>query len=418
MEYLEERYPEPPLLAADPADRALARLWIFRHDDFTRPYYALRRGETARTRASPSSSRGSTPRSKAPMARGRRVRPRRIAYVPWLLRARDLLGVDLDPYPALSGWLERLLARPAVAAEADVASRTSDDFRRRRRRLARRAPRRGRPGGRRRARPERAHARPHRRLEAARARLAAAGSRRETVQELAQEIALRLRRHGITGEERLVLVDRGDGVGAMPAAQLAELAGHPLRSCSAASPPGRASCGGPVELEPVRHASLSPALRALPTRQELVGRLHDPQLSSGRAPRRGVHGQAREPVRSAAGAHPGRGHVEVEALFAAPGRPQPAERIRELVGRPEGAEIVAYCHSGSRSALATSRCAAPATTPATTPARGTSGAGTPSFRSNADSSGRSAMLLDNGCNDRRRLRWKRHFEPSARSRDQ
>ena len=45
MEYLEERYPEPALLAADPADRALARLWIFRHDDFTRPYYALRRGE-------------------------------------------------------------------------------------------------------------------------------------------------------------------------------------------------------------------------------------------------------------------------------------------------------------------------------------------------------------------------------------
>src|SRR5436853_448499 len=44
---------------------------------------------------------------------------------------------------------------------------------------------------------------------------------------LAQEIALRLRRHGITGRERLVLVDRGDGVGAMPAAQMAELAGHP-----------------------------------------------------------------------------------------------------------------------------------------------------------------------------------------------
>src|SRR5918911_2533441 len=45
MEYLEERYPYPPLLPDDPADRALARVWIFRHDDFTRPYYALRRGE-------------------------------------------------------------------------------------------------------------------------------------------------------------------------------------------------------------------------------------------------------------------------------------------------------------------------------------------------------------------------------------
>jgi 3-mercaptopyruvate sulfurtransferase SseA len=49
----------------------------------------------------------------------------------------------------------------------------------------------------------------------------------ESARALAQEIALRLRRHGITGRERLVLVDRGDGVGAMPAAQMAELAGHP-----------------------------------------------------------------------------------------------------------------------------------------------------------------------------------------------
>ena len=49
----------------------------------------------------------------------------------------------------------------------------------------------------------------------------------DSARALAQEIALRLRRHGITGRERLVLVDRGDGMGAMPAAQMAELAGHP-----------------------------------------------------------------------------------------------------------------------------------------------------------------------------------------------
>jgi thiosulfate/3-mercaptopyruvate sulfurtransferase len=45
--------------------------------------------------------------------------------------------------------------------------------------------------------------------------------------------------------------------------------------------------------------------------------------------------------------------VQVDTLFGADGRPLPAERIRELVGAPEGAEVVAYCHSGSRSALAT-----------------------------------------------------------------
>src|SRR5438067_5873497 len=45
MEYLEERYPDPPLLPADPGDRALVRLWIERFDDLLgRDYYAVRRG--------------------------------------------------------------------------------------------------------------------------------------------------------------------------------------------------------------------------------------------------------------------------------------------------------------------------------------------------------------------------------------
>ena len=40
-----------------------------------------------------------------------------IGYVPWILRARSNLGVELEPYAALSAWLERLSERPAVAAE-------------------------------------------------------------------------------------------------------------------------------------------------------------------------------------------------------------------------------------------------------------------------------------------------------------
>ena len=38
---------------------------------------------------------------------------------------------------------------------------------------------------------------------------------REVLSELGREVGLRLRRHGVTGEERLVLYDSGDCIGAM-----------------------------------------------------------------------------------------------------------------------------------------------------------------------------------------------------------
>src|SRR5215468_6992872 len=107
------------------------------------------------------------------------------------------------------------------------------------------------------------------------------GADEAMVAELAKEVALRLRRHGITGGERLVLVDRGDGMGAMPAAQLAELAGHPNVSIllgGIAGWPGVLEEGA-VELEPVREASLTPNAKALPTRQELASRLDDSSLA-------------------------------------------------------------------------------------------------------------------------------------------
>src|SRR5438477_10382261 len=87
---------------------------------------------------------------------------------------------------------------------------------------------------------------------------------------LASEVGLRLRRHGVTGEERLVLYDRGDGVGAMPAAQMAELAGHPRIAVllgGVAAWPGELEVGA-VELHPVK-TSFEPNLAALPTREEL-----------------------------------------------------------------------------------------------------------------------------------------------------
>jgi thiosulfate/3-mercaptopyruvate sulfurtransferase len=182
------------------------------------------------------------------------------------------------------------------------------------------------------------------------------GADAATVEELAKEVALRLRRHGITGGERLVLVDRGDGVGAMPAAQLAELAGHTqvavLLGGMAAWEGELAE--GPVELEPVRDSSFTAALDALPTRDTVAARLDDPSLTILDVRREDEYsGRGGSPCDPRQGHIPGARWVEVGELFAGPGQPLPAESIRELVSLPEGAEVVVYCHSGSRSALAT-----------------------------------------------------------------
>jgi thiosulfate/3-mercaptopyruvate sulfurtransferase len=41
-------------------------------------------------------------------------------------------------------------------------------------------------------------------------------------------------------------------------------------------------------------------------------------------------------------------HLDVAALMEA----RSLEAVRELVGEPEGSELIAYCHSGGRSAMA------------------------------------------------------------------
>jgi glutathione S-transferase len=123
MEFLEERYPEPALLPADPAERAFARLVAFRADELTDPYYALRRGEDgAPERLAGALDRLDAALATRPFLGGAEYGLTDITYVPWILRARDMLDVSLDPYPALTGWLATLEERPAVAAEAGIVA--------------------------------------------------------------------------------------------------------------------------------------------------------------------------------------------------------------------------------------------------------------------------------------------------------
>jgi glutathione S-transferase len=123
LEYLEERYPEPPLLPPDPGDRALVRGWIFRHDDFTRPYYALRRGEEgAADTFHEQLAKLDDALTRQPWLTGAEYGLADIAYVPWVLRARDMLGVSLAAFPALVEWLARLEERPAIAREVETVA--------------------------------------------------------------------------------------------------------------------------------------------------------------------------------------------------------------------------------------------------------------------------------------------------------
>jgi glutathione S-transferase len=123
LEYLEERYPEPPLLPPDPADRALARVLIFRHDDFTKPYYALRRAEYgAADRFDEQLAKLEDVLSRQAWLTGAEYGLADIAYVPWVLRARDMLGVSLERFPALRSWVARVEERPAVAREVEVVA--------------------------------------------------------------------------------------------------------------------------------------------------------------------------------------------------------------------------------------------------------------------------------------------------------
>jgi len=107
MELLEELHPEPALLPADPAARARARVMVHRFDsNLGDDYNAYRRGD---------------PNDLAAKLEALDVGQSLfadVAYLPWVIRARDMLGVTLPE--RISGWLAELERRPAVAAEVEI----------------------------------------------------------------------------------------------------------------------------------------------------------------------------------------------------------------------------------------------------------------------------------------------------------
>ena len=86
------------------------------------------------------------------------------------------------------------------------------------------------------------------------------------------------------------------------------------------------------------------------TTQELAARLDDAALTIlDVRSREEFTGEGGYPCDPRQGHIPGARHIDHRELLV-----RPPDSIRELLGLPEGAEIVTYCHSGQRSALATS----------------------------------------------------------------
>ena len=107
MELLEDLHPEPALLPADPVARAKARLLVHHFDaNLGDDYYAFRRGDD-------NDLEGKLERLEVGQSLFADV-----AYVPWVIRARDMLEVTL---PArIAAWLGELERRPSIAAEVEV----------------------------------------------------------------------------------------------------------------------------------------------------------------------------------------------------------------------------------------------------------------------------------------------------------
>ena len=107
MAYLEERRPEPPLLPAGLSERARARLLVHRFDEnLGDDYYAFRRGDD-----------NDLTGKLAELEVGQSLFSD-VAYVPWVIRARDMLGVELPE--RIAAWLAGLEQRPSIAAEVAI----------------------------------------------------------------------------------------------------------------------------------------------------------------------------------------------------------------------------------------------------------------------------------------------------------
>jgi glutaredoxin len=107
MAYLDELHPSPALLPDGLRGRAESRLQVQRFGELLGDdYYAFRRGDENEL----AERLDELPVGQSLFSD--------FAFVPWVIRARDMLGVTLPD--RLETWLEALTDRASVAAEVEV----------------------------------------------------------------------------------------------------------------------------------------------------------------------------------------------------------------------------------------------------------------------------------------------------------
>lgn len=139
FEYLEDRYPDPPLLPASAAERARCRRLEAAADELFFPhvwslieeaFYPA--GPNGRDEARLASARAALAADHAALdaeLQGRAWLCDRFSYadVAWFVFVRAAEGIGAPPAPeraALHAWFARVLERPAVAREVDRMNRS------------------------------------------------------------------------------------------------------------------------------------------------------------------------------------------------------------------------------------------------------------------------------------------------------
>jgi glutathione S-transferase len=118
-EFLEETYPDPPMLPPDPAGRARARAVLRRFEDLTDAYYGAWRGRRPVEDTYAELEWVSRALEQHEYLAGDSYTLADPGVWPWIVRMHRV-EVDIKRYPAIVGWCDRLAERPEYASELNL----------------------------------------------------------------------------------------------------------------------------------------------------------------------------------------------------------------------------------------------------------------------------------------------------------